>query len=97
LPKHRPSLRRMAVSVALDALAVRLLNGRSSQAGAGESRCWDCSHITGTHNRTLGRACTQLRAAAGAQTAVSPDLRTLTCGSFELRRNAETSWQMEEH
>ena len=78
------------------ALAARPLTDRSSQAGAGENRCWDYSHITGMHNRPLGRVCTQLPAAADAQKAVSPDLRTLPCGSFELRRNAETSWQMEE-
>ena len=49
------------------ALAARLLNDWSSQAGAGENSCWDYSHITGMHNRPLGRVCTQLPAAADAQ------------------------------
>jgi hypothetical protein len=74
------------------ARAARLLNDRSSQDGASDNR----SHITGMHNRALGSFALQLPTAADAQKAVSPDLRTLTCGSFELRRNAETGWQTEE-
>jgi len=45
---------------------------------------------------TTGRWALQLPAAADAQKVVSPDVRTLTCGSFEQRRNAETKWLMEE-
>jgi len=78
------------------ALSARLLNDRSSQASAGENRCWDYSLITGMHNWALGRVCTPAAGRCGRPKAVSPDLMTLTCGSFELWRNAETNWQMEE-
>ena len=54
-------------STGATALAARLLNDRSSQAGAGENRCWDYSHITGMHNRALAGCALQLRAAADAQ------------------------------
>src|SRR5215469_16123618 len=60
------------------ALAARLLNDRSSQAGAGENRCWDYSHITGMHNWALGRVCTPAAGRCGRPKAVSPDLRPLT-------------------
>ena len=79
------------------ALAARLLNDRSSHPVTGENRCWGYSYITGMHNRALGRVCTPAARRCGGSKAVLPDLRTLTCGSFELRRNAKTNWQMEEH
>ena len=48
------------------ALAARLLNGRSSQAGAGENRCWDYISPGCTTGRWAGCAF-QLPAAADAQ------------------------------